>query len=66
MEKNKCENGNSPEVRGRAVRGYSSIRANLTASLLRSNRLRPSSVVGLIRVGREFDTQKRTAVNVMV
>jgi hypothetical protein len=38
----------------------------LTASLLRSNRLRPRSVVGLIRFGRGFDAQKRTAVGVIV
>jgi hypothetical protein len=36
---------------------YSSIRANLTTSLLRSNRLRPRSVVSLIRVGRGFVAQ---------
>ena len=36
---------------------YSSIRANLTTSLLRSNLLRPRSVVGLIRVRRGFVAQ---------
>ena len=44
---------------------FSSIRANLTASLLRSNRLRRRLVAGLIHFGRGFDALKRTAVDVM-
>ena len=43
----------------------SNIRVNLTANLLRSNRLRPRSVVGLIRFGPGSGELKRTAVDVM-
>ena len=66
MEKNKCGNRNSPEVRDRAVWVVFEHQGEFDSQSAAIKSVAPKIGSGLIRFGRGFDAQKRTAVGVIV
>ena len=66
MEKNKCGNRYSPEVRERAVRMVFEHQGEFDSQSAAIKSIAPRLVAGLIRFGRGFGVLRRTAVDVMV
>ena len=66
MEKNKCGNRYSPEVRERAVRMVFEHQVEFDSQSAAIKSIAPKIGCGPIRLGRGFGVLRRTAVDVMV